>query len=56
MRVKATVATFVLILLGLTAAPFEARYASLDPGDSGPLSVAVAEYTFGDIALRPVAA
>ena len=50
MRIKATVATSVLILLALTAAPFEARYAPSDPGAAGPLSVAVAEYSFGDTA------
>ena len=50
MRIKTAVATLVLILLTLTATPFEARYAPADPGAGGPLAVAVAEYTFGDTA------
>jgi hypothetical protein len=51
MRIKAIASTLVLLtLLAFVPASFEARQAAADPGTAGPLSVAVAEYTFGDTA------
>ena len=51
MRIKATVSMFVLLsVLGSAPASFEARQPAADPGAQGALSVAVAEYSFGDTA------
>jgi hypothetical protein len=49
---KTTIAAVSLFLL-LLVQPFDARWAPPDPGASGPLAVAVAEYSFGDTAFTP---
>lgn len=51
MTIRLISSTFVLfLLLCFAPASFEARQPAADPGSNGALTVAIAEYTFGDTA------